>query len=209
MNRIHFAVAAPADSEDIVHLLAKRFSESDPPAVAMALTYSEMRGFLDGIVPGILAQGLTIIARPPGSGALAGVLLSEDFGTMPDIDSVRIEAKFRPIFALLEALDDEYRKDRAVSRGDYLHLFMLAVNSVFAGQGIAQQLVAECCSNGRRKGYGHALTEATGRVSQHVFRKDGFAESFSLCYRDFLFGGSRVFASITEHEAAILMEKLL
>jgi GNAT superfamily N-acetyltransferase len=84
---------------------------------------------------------------------------------------------------------------------------MLAVDAGRSGRGIAQELVRVCLENGRRKGYGRAVTEATGKISQQVFRKNAFAECFSVFYQQFLYEGAPVFASITEHERAILMER--
>jgi hypothetical protein len=54
-----------------------------------------------------------------------------------------------------------------------------------------------------------ALTEATGRISQRVFRKQGFVDRFSISYRDFTYEHKVVFASIQGHENASLMDKSL
>jgi ribosomal protein S18 acetylase RimI-like enzyme len=62
---------------------------------------------------------------------------------------------------------------------------MLAVDLQFDGKGIAQSLVERCLENGARKGYRRAVTEATGSISQRVFRKLGFEERFRTRYRDF------------------------
>ena len=63
--------------------------------------------------------------------------------------------------------------------GQCLHLFMLAEDTHFVGQGIAQQLVAAWLLDGHQKGYTHAVTEATGVVSQRVFRKLEFTDRVS------------------------------
>ena len=54
-----------------------------------------------------------------------------------------------------------------------------------------------------------ALTEATGKVSQHIFRKNGFADRFSVAYSNFRYENRLVFASICGHEEAILMDRSL
>jgi hypothetical protein len=54
-----------------------------------------------------------------------------------------------------------------------------------------------------------ALAEATAGASQHIFRNLGFADRFTVSYREFLYEGRTVFASIEEPEAAILMDKSL
>jgi ribosomal protein S18 acetylase RimI-like enzyme len=209
MQQLDYAVAIPADSNDVACLLAEVFSQSDPPAVAMGLSVAEMKQFLDLAVREIIPDGLTVTARAKQTRKLAGTFLAGDFATRRELERGLISSKFDPIFAMLEELDEQYRRGRVIGRGEYVHLFMLGVDSEFSGQGIAQGLVQACVENGARKGYRTAITEATGRVSQHIFRKNGFTDRVSISYRDFLFEDNAVFASIRDHEKAILMDRSL
>lgn len=209
MQAVDYDVARSSDSEDVIFLLANVFTESEPPAVAMGLSFGEMEQFLRLIVPNIIPCGLTVTSRSSNTGKLAGVLLTDDFASPPALDLSRTSSKFLPILAMLETLDAHFRGRRDISPGEYLHLFMLAVAPEFVGRGIAQGLVRSCIDNGFRKGYRAALTEATGRVSQHVFRKNGFADRFSVSYREFVYENRTVFASIRDHEKAVLMERSL
>lgn len=207
MQAVDYDVARLSDSDDIIFLLSNVFSEAEPPAVAMGLSFGEMEQFLRLIVPNIIPCGLTVISRSRITGKLAGVLLTDDFTSPPALDPGRTSPKFLPILAMLETLDASFRGRRDISPGEYLHLFMLAVAPEFAGRGIAQGLVRACLDNGLRRGYRSALTEATGRVSQHVFRKSGFADRFSVSYQEFVYENKAVFASIRDHEKAVLMER--
>jgi ribosomal protein S18 acetylase RimI-like enzyme len=204
---VSYEVAKPSDSGEVIRLLARVFSESEPPAVAMGLSMQEFKEFLEAIAPTILTEGLTFIARGVGTGTLAGVLLTDDFGNPPCIDPCRISSRFLPILAMLELLDEQFRKEVTMCRCRYLHLFMLAVDGQFAGRGIGQELIRRCIENGYRKGYQKALTEATGKISQHIFRKNGFMQRFSVPYGSFLYENRPVFASIQGHEGAMLMDK--
>ena len=205
---LDYVVAKPPDADEVVRLLSKAFSEAEPPAVAMALSFGEMKQFLHSIVPTIIRFGLTIICRSD-TGQMAGVLLTDDFASPAPINISKISAKFLPILAMLELLDEQFWDGRTVRVGEFLHLFMLGVDKQFAGRGIAQGLVDSCIENGRRKRFRTAVTEATGKVSQHVFLKNGFADRFSVSYRDFKYENEPVFASIRDHEKAILMERSL
>ena len=60
---LDYEVAKPSDSDDIVRLLASVFSESEPPAVAMALSFRDMEQFLQLVVPRVLLYELTAISR--------------------------------------------------------------------------------------------------------------------------------------------------
>ncbi len=209
MQLVNYAVAKPSDSQDIVRLLASVFSASEPPAVAMALSYRDMEQFLQLVVPRILLYELTVVSRNKDTGQLTGILLTDDFASPPAVDLSQISSKFLPILSMLETLDAQFRKGRTVSPGEYVHLFMLGVDGQSAGRGIGKGLVKACLDIGLRKGYRMALTEATGRVSQHIFRTSGFADRFSVSYQDFVYENKVVFASIREHERAILMDRSL
>jgi GNAT superfamily N-acetyltransferase len=127
---------------------------------------------------------------------------------MPD-GMNNLSPKFRPIFDILGELDAEYRNGRATPHGESIHLYLLGVASSAAGQGVAKQLVATCLENGARKAYRVAVTEATGKVSQQVFRRLGFSERVQRSYEHHRFDGRAVFASIAEHGGPILMDRSL
>ena len=208
METPRYSIASAADSRDIIQLIAKVFSESEPPAVAVGLTTADMENFLGNIVPRILSHGLTITARDDKE-ELAGALLTEDLALSPDFNPSLVSRRFTPIMAMLKELDSKYLWGQTVRPRDYLHLLMLAVDPRLSGYGIAQALVANCLKNGAPKGYRTAVTEATGNVSQHVFRKQGFVERIRVSYQDFRCDGKAPFASILEHHGAVLMDKKL
>ena len=206
---IEYGVYAASDADAMARLLGEVFSRRDPPAVAAGVTASDFEAFVRLFCPRAEAEGLTIVARLASTGELVGALLTEDSASaMPEgID--RLSAKFDPIFDILGQLDAEYRGGLATRPGDSLHLFLLGVSDRVAGRGVARQLVATCLEHGAQKGYRQAVTEATNKVSQHIFRKLGFVERVQRSYGAHRFGGRAVFASIAEHGGPMLMEKSL
>ena len=111
---------------------------------------------------------------------------------------------------LLGPLDETYREGRTPPEpGASLHLFLLGVDERFAGRGVAKRLVADCLAHGVARGYRMAVTEATNKTSQHIFRKAGFVERVHGSYADHRFQGEHVFASIVEHGGPILMDRPL
>jgi GNAT superfamily N-acetyltransferase len=207
--QIEYGVYVPSDAEAMAKLLGEVFSRYDPPAVAVGLTASEFEAFVRLLCPKVADEGLTIVARLAGTGELVGALLTEDSAsTLPD-GIHQLSTKFNPIFDILGQLDKEYRDGQAVRPGESLHLFLLGVSDRVVGQGVAQGLVTTCLEHGARTGYRVAITEATNKVSQHIFRKQGFVERVRRSYGAHRFDGQRVFASIAEHGGPILMDKLL
>jgi ribosomal protein S18 acetylase RimI-like enzyme len=208
-TQIEYGLYATSEADAVVKLLAETFSRRDPPAVAVGLTASEFEAFVRLLCPNTAAEGLTIVARLAGTGELVGVMLTEDSASPPLEGLDTLSPKFAPIFDILGQLDTEYWCGRAVHPGEALHFFLLGVSDRVAGQGVAHQLVAECLKHGASRGYRLAVTEATNKVSQHIFRKQGFVQRVQRSYRDHRFDGCEVFASIADHGGPMLMDKSL
>jgi ribosomal protein S18 acetylase RimI-like enzyme len=206
---IEYGVFASGDADAMAKVLGEAFSRHDPPAAAVGLTAPEFEALVRLYCPKAEAEGLTIVARSADTGELVGALLTEDGASAPPGGMDRLSGKFDPIFDILGQLDDEYRGGRPAGKGERLHLFLLGVDDRVAGRGVARGLVAACLERGAEKGYRVAVTEATNRVSQHVFRKLGFVERARRSYGEHRFGGEAVFASIAGQGGPMLMERSL
>lgn len=209
LDTVTYSVFKAADTGDTGRVLGVAFAQRDPPAVAMGLTDSEFEAFVRLYCPKADLEGLTIVARSATTGEMIGALLAEDsVSPLPD-GMDRLSAKFKPIFDILGQLDSEYRQGVSMQFGQCVHLFLLGVAGSFGGHGVAQRLVAEGLANAERKGYTHAITEATNTTSQHVFRKQGFVERVRRSYADHRFEGRAFFGSIAEHGGPLLMDRPL
>lgn len=208
-HKFSFAVFQASDADEMSRLLADTFARRDPPAVAVGLTPAEFETFVRLWCSKAAREGLTIVARSRETGEMAGALLTEDAASAPPDGLDRLSSKFDPIFDILGQLDAEYREGRTILPGEYLHLFLLGVAQPFSGQGIAHGLVAACLAQGASQKYRGALTEATNKTSQHIFRKQGFVERAHRSYRDHRFNGKAFFESIAEQGGPILMDRHL
>lgn len=206
---IRYGVFELSDQDEMVPLLAEAFSRDDPLAVALGLSAKEFERSVRPFCPRAAAEGLTIVARSAVTGEMVGALLAEDFTAPPPAGSEQASEKFQPIFTMLAQLDAQYQRDKTVEPGAYLHLLLLGIARPFTGRQVAQRLVAVCEDNGKRRGYRVAVTEATGSVSQHIVRKQGFADRLQMSYQEYRYQGMPVFASIEGHRGIILMDKVL
>jgi ribosomal protein S18 acetylase RimI-like enzyme len=204
-----YAICGPGDVDELVALLARVFTADDPPAVAAGLTPREFEALVELYRTRAATGGLTVVAREASTGEMIGVLLAEDSASPFPEGVERLSPKFAPIFDILGELDSEYRRGRFPMPGESLHLFLLGVSRAFARRKIAQGLVEHCLVVGRRRGYRRAVTEATNTVSQHIFRKLGFADRVRRSYADHRFEGLAVFASIASHGGPVLLDKPL
>jgi GNAT superfamily N-acetyltransferase len=210
MNQpIEYSVCTARDTDEMAQMLGETFSRREPPAVALGITAAEFETFVQLLCPTVIAEELTIVARRVDTGEMIGALLTEDSASALPHGMDALSSKFDPIFDILGQLDAEYRGGHAVRPGESIHLYLLGVAESATGQGVAKHLVARCLETGARKGYRVAVTEATTKVSQHVFRRLGFRERVYGSYEQHRFDGRAVFASIAEHGGPILMDRSL
>lgn len=206
---VNYTFYTEADAGEMSRLLGDVFAHRDPPAVAVGLTAPEFEAFVRLYSRKADTEGLTVVARSAATGEMIGALLAEDSASAAPDGFEGLSRKFNPIFDILGQLDAEYSSGRPRQPGESLHLFLLGVARGFEGRGVAQRLVSECLVDGGRKGYRVAVTEATNRTSQHLFRKQGFVERVRRSYGDHLFEGQAYFRSIADHGGPMLMDKRL
>ncbi|MFK5977616.1 MAG: GNAT family N-acetyltransferase [Rhizobiaceae bacterium] len=200
------SIASSADVVDMAILLGGIFSKSEPPAVAAGFPASKIEELAKVFGEKSVRENLSVVARSSDTGDTVGALLAHDFGTPPPDEIGPLVPTFEPLLAFLGQLEDKYRTTHTIAEGDFVHVFMIAVDDAWSGKGIAQQLLQACMSNGASNGYRFALTEATSDLSRHVFRNIGFQELHFASYEDFEFQGTRPFASISDHKGCALME---
>jgi len=210
MNQaIEYSVCTARDTDEMARMLGETFSRREPPAVALGITAGEFETFVQLLCPAAVTEGLTIVARRTDTGEMVGALLTEDSASAMPHGMDGLTSKFDPIFDILGQLDTEYRRGHSAQHGESMHLYLLGVAESATGHGVAKQLVAECLETGARKGYRVAVTEATTKVSQHVFGRLGFSERVHRSYEQHRFNGRAVFASVSEHGGPILMDRHL
>jgi ribosomal protein S18 acetylase RimI-like enzyme len=138
---------------------------------------------------------------------MVGALLTEDLSTGLPQGMEHLSPKFDAIFDILGQLDGEFRRNRSAHPDESLQLFLLGVALRYAGQGIAQRLIARCLAHGASGHYRVAVTEATNTTSQHIFRKLGFVERVRRTCQDHRFNGRSYFAWIAEQGGPMPMKR--
>jgi hypothetical protein len=210
MQGVRYELFDMSALDETALVVAEAFSRYEPMAVAQGIPVTELADFVKLLGPKAQQEGLTVLARDQGTGQVIGAMITDDFASVPPEGMERFCEAFEPVFALLGELDEHYKQGRSVRLGEYLHLFMIAVNHQHNGRKVAHNLIQSCLENGIRKGYRTAVTEATGVISQHIFRdKFGFVNRVEVPYKTFVYQGRRVFDSIEGHTGTILMDKTL
>jgi hypothetical protein len=195
--------------DELAEVLVEAFGRHEPMTIATGSSREELVAFVKLFGPKAAEEGVTIVARDLASGAMIGALLTDDFAAPPPEGFEQVGERFQPTLSMLEQMDAQYRQGRDIRAGEYLHLFMIGVSRASTGRKVARNLVGTCLENGLRKGYRVAVTEATGTVSQHIFRGWGFVDRLTVLYKEYNYKGRRVFESIEGHRGTILMDKEL
>ena len=206
-----FRVMTPDDIVKAADVIAAAFSRRDPPAIALNLSFNEMKEMVLPLMHELVNDELSVVAvEADNPNRILGCTLSEKFGTPPPTSwGTDIEERFSPIFGMLEELDACFFK-KNLERGpdQWVHEFMIACDEEFAGRGIGQGLLHASHILGRSRGFHGAVAELTGPVSQHLFiTKLGYIPKASLRYRDFDFRGTQPFCSISNVESCVLAVK--
>ena len=200
------------DLDEVADVVATAFTNSDPMAIAQQLSVKEFADYIKLLGRWADKQQLTVIAKDKLYNKIAGVVLAGDFAADSPLtpeNSEHISDKFEPIVELLESLETQYKCDKQIRAGEYIHIYMLAVSPNYRGKKIAQNSIKVCLNNGIKKGFTHAVTEAANSVSQHIFSKLSFAPRHEISYQKFTYRDRKVFASIERHSGTILMDKFL
>jgi len=195
--------------DEMALMTAETFARYEPVTSSLGITLEDFADFVRVLGPKAEQEELTVIARDQDTGQIIGAMITDDFAIEPPEEIRGLGNNFEPIWAVLDELDTQYKQGRILSPGEYLHFFLLAVDHRQTGKNVARNMVQACLENGVRKGYKTGVVEATGVVSQHIFRKFGFVDCFESPYNTFVFQGKRIFESIKDHHGIVLMDKAL
>jgi GNAT superfamily N-acetyltransferase len=204
---VRMSVFSAADAEATARLFGDVYARREPLTVAVDESAAHFADWVRGVLPKAAAEGLSIVARRAGTDELLGAMIAED-GATPYSAAVAGDAD-DPIHALLGGLDTEYRAQRIVRPGEWLHLFLLVVADGAAGQGVATRMIADCVARAARRGWRHAYTEATHPGSQRAFGRLGFEPRLRRDYASWRFRGAVPFAPVAERGGVLLMDRAI
>ncbi len=208
LDEITCSVVADKDYQEVVDLLTENFCQYDPIELALQIGPDEFRVMLELELEPIWRNGLSVLARHAPSGRLAGAMVAMD-ALAESVDSQgKISPKFEPIGEIARNFHDFYLETRNPQPGLCLYLFVMAVRSDLAGQGIGQMPIKETLRNARKKGYCSAFALTTNLASTNAFINHRFAIIKTLDYQTYRYKDCAVFSSITAHPGLNLMEQV-
>lgn len=193
---------------EAAHCIAKTFSAREAMSQVMNLDYEEMLTFSKAIVDLAINEALSFVAIDTENNKLAAAIISEDFKKEGEPEGFEeVSPKFGPILQLLEELSSKIPQPSA--RGEIIHFFMVGVLEEYANHKIAEKLAKHAMVYAQGLGYKQAVSEATGKISQHIAKtKFHLNECASIDYKDFEYQGHKVFAGIDQElaEKCVLLQ---
>jgi len=205
---IRYEVFSMEDAVGFTAVVTEAFTGYEPMSLAMGIPFDVFYGFMGGLAVKAAEEGLSVIARDIASGKVVGALVNEDLMSPPAETPNPLDSRFNPIFTLLGELTEYYRDSHDFQLGECLHVFMIGVTHDYKGRSLSSHLISHSLKNARNKGFRAVCTEATGRISQHIFgKKFGFHELKKTEYKTFVYNGEQIFRNIKDHWGAYLMER--
>ncbi len=208
INNIQYQIFDISMIAGTAKVVAEAFCSGEPMTVCQNISVQNFVHFVKLFGSKTEQEGLTIVAIDKTTSQIVGAVVTDDFGLEPPDGLETISEKFVPVFTLLGELDDQYKENKTINPGEYLHIFMVAVDNQYKNKHIAYNLVQTCLENGIKKGYKIALAEVTGSISQDIFKnKCCFVDRFKINYKIFTYNGKQVFETIKGHIGTILVDK--
>lgn len=202
-----YAILDAKDLTQVADTVARGFTDgSEPTALALGLAPEDFKPLVEALLPKVLREGLSIVARDTQTGEIAGVQLNEEMGFDLPVELTRFEWT-APVFALAGEMYDQYFQGGFQKPHESVHIFIIEVSRLYRGKGVGQKLLDLSLKHARARGFRRAVVEATGIISQHIMRKAGFTNRVEILYATFEYEGKRPFENTGHHPSIILMDK--
>jgi ribosomal protein S18 acetylase RimI-like enzyme len=195
------------DIEQTAELLSRIFSAKEPVLLALGISCDEYRNFAEFHCEKAAEEGLSVVAADKATGNIVGFSISEDLLNPHQEENSSFSKKIEADLACISELQDKYKAIQPVEEGEALHIFLLGVGEGYERRNIAKTLVTENLRLAKTQNFTTAIAEASGAVSQHIFRSLGFQEQGAIEYKSYTFNGEKVFRAIEHPTSYILMSK--
>jgi hypothetical protein len=196
------------DLEQAIRCVVEAFTQHEPMTTTLGISLDEFRPFAKIICEKAIRDQLSLVAKEKGTNNVAGFSLAEDFISEPPEELEKLSNKFHPIFALLNDLDEAYKKASRLAEGEILRLFMGGACFAFRNMKIVTTLIEAQLRLAREKNFLGVVAEVTGPISQHILiDKFSFRKIKQIEYKSYVYRGKKVFSDIEEASACIFIEK--
>jgi hypothetical protein len=196
------------DLDQAISCMVDTFTRHEPMTKALEITPNEFYPFASLFCRKAIKGRLSLVSKERKTGKVVAFHVADDFMAEPPEGIERVNERFLPILALLNELDEEYKKTNRVAEGEFLHLFMGGACGGFRNRKIVTALVERHLRLARKKNFLGVIAEVTGPISRHILVDTfAFMERARINYKSYVYNGKKVFANIEDSSECILVEK--
>jgi len=193
-------------SQEAFSLACEVFVNASVLHTAMNVSIQEYRHYMDAYFDSICSQSLSLIAIDTQTNKLVGCLIACDYSTQ-EYSLMSVPNRLKPVNALLKSLDNLYRKNRQIQKGQFMLVDMAAVSPIARGQGIYTKLRKAAHCVGREAGFSVVVGELSSAVAQQLcINKLNHKVCAEIMYSTFEYKGQRPFATIKSPKSIVLVE---
>lgn len=193
-------------SANAFSLVCEQFVDASVLHTATDVTLSEYRHYMRDSFEFMRAQDLSLVAIDTTTNEMLGCLIACDYGTS-DQGHTDVPSSLKPINALLQQLDDQYRRTLEIVPGQHMLIDMAVVKPSAGGQGIYRSLREAAHQLGRESGFKYVVGELSSAATQHLCtQRLGHKVCAEIAYASFDYQGQRPFATIKEPPSIMLVE---
>ena len=211
MSNIDYEVLRQHDVEETLLCSASAFSKGEPITKAVGASPEDFHYMMKMICQACVEEGLSVIAKDKKTVQIIGHAICKDFLTnFPQDGMDKISPALLSAFSVVDKLENDYKAQHPVKRGELFHLLSLGVLEPCRLANIGTQLVLEAHQLAQKHQFKGVISEVSNPISQHILlNKFGYEELDAISYQDFEYQGRKIFSSITETESCQLVIKYL
>jgi GNAT superfamily N-acetyltransferase len=201
-----YAILTNAQIKEACEVVGRAFTH-EPMTEALNLSYEQVYDDFKMVVENLIPEGMSFAAIDTATNAIAGVCINKDF-TVEPVAEGSDHSDALAVFDLVDELDAQSPELKTLSEHEMFHLYILAVDEAYAGNGVGVELAKHTDELAKALGFKQMIVEVTGPLSQHIcIDRIGCQEIGRVNYQDFEFHGEKVFKDIKEVDACLLVRK--
>ncbi len=154
-------------------------------------------------------QGLSLIATDAVTNEILGCIVSCDYASLPQ-NANSLPEKIKPVNALLENLEEQYRKTHRALPGECLLIDMAVVKPTSRERGIYTQLRSHAHNIGSDFGFTKVIGELSSAATQRLCVDQlGHKVCAQIEYASFNYENTTPFSNIKDPSSIVLVEAML
>ncbi|CAL4058731.1 unnamed protein product, partial [Meganyctiphanes norvegica] len=196
-DSLEYATLREEDADEVVTFMAEHFYPREPLSTGLHMTYDDNKEWIHGSVRAWVQDGVSVVARDPDTGEVAGTLLAtlltKDQSNTFEEATKSPKVKVATLHAVLSVLETSVDFFERFDVDKILELAMITVSEAFSGKGVGRRLVMEGESRGVQLGCQLGTAQATAVPSQRLLERLGYTSLYTMDYASFQIAGEFVF----------------